>query len=161
MLESAAPVLGKAGGLLAQAATAREKMAQTLAALRREVAKGAEVAAFMEPLLWGEVAGAAELGYGPHGIVMDAAERNLAVVMLQERPPVDEISATMHALGLAHVPVHVVTVAFLLEPVGAALLALALLGQPIGWPEVLGAALLLYGAALVSRSQAGRNRNGV
>lgn len=51
-----------------------------------------------------------------------------------------------------HVPVHVVTVAFLLEPVGAALLALALLGQPIGWPEVLGAALLLYGAALVSRS---------
>ena len=51
-----------------------------------------------------------------------------------------------------HVPVHVVTVAFLLEPVGAALLALALLGQSIGWPEVLGAALLLHGAALVSRS---------
>lgn len=51
-----------------------------------------------------------------------------------------------------HVPVHVVTVAFLLEPVGAALLALALLAQPIGWPEVLGAALLLYGAALVSKS---------
>lgn len=51
-----------------------------------------------------------------------------------------------------HVPVHVVTVAFLLEPVGAALLALLLLDQTFGWREAGGAALLLWGAALVSSS---------
>ena len=44
-------------------------------------------------------AAAAKLCYGPHGIVMDAADRNLAVVMLQERPPVDEIAATMRQLA--------------------------------------------------------------
>ncbi len=44
--------------------------------------------------------------------------------------------------------VHVVSLAVLLEPVGAALLAWFLLGQTVGGIEVLGAGLLLLGAGL-------------
>lgn len=48
-------------------------------------------------------------------------------------------------------PVHVVSLAVLLEPVGAAFLALWLLGQSFGAAEVVGAALLLIGAAIALR----------
>lgn len=57
-----------------------------------------------------------------------------------------------------HVPVHVVSVAVLLEPVGAAVLALTLLGQTVGPREVLGGALLIGGAGLVTLSSARRVR---
>ena len=53
-------------------------------------------------------AAAAKLKYGPHGIVMDAADRNLAVVMLQERLSVDEIRATMRQLAACLEHLHVV-----------------------------------------------------
>lgn len=50
------------------------------------------------------------------------------------------------------VPVHVVSVVVLLEPVGAAWLAYWALGESFGVHEALGAALLLGGAAFVSVS---------
>ena len=53
-------------------------------------------------------AGAAKLRYGPHGIVMHAADRNLAVVMLQEKPSVDEIAATMRELAACLEHLHAV-----------------------------------------------------
>ena len=53
-------------------------------------------------------AAAAELGYGPYGIVMDAAYRNLAVVMLQEQMHVDETAATMRKLAACLEHLHVV-----------------------------------------------------
>jgi drug/metabolite transporter (DMT)-like permease len=46
------------------------------------------------------------------------------------------------------VPVHTVSLAVLLEPAGAALLAWALLGESVGVREALGAAVLLGGVAL-------------
>jgi len=52
-------------------------------------------------------------------------------------------------------PVHVVSLTVLLEPAGAAALAWLALGQPFGWEEVVGAALLLVGAG-VSASDQGR-----
>ena len=53
-------------------------------------------------------AAAAKLDYGPHGVVMDAADRNLAVVMLQEKQGVDEIAATMCKLAACLEHLHVV-----------------------------------------------------
>ena len=53
------------------------------------------------------------------------------------------------------VPVHVVSVVVLLEPVGAAGLAYWLLNESFGALEALGAALLLGGAAFVSISSRG------
>lgn len=46
------------------------------------------------------------------------------------------------------VPVHTVSLAILLEPAGAALVAWALLGDSVGMREALGAAVLLGGVAL-------------
>ncbi|HVH97189.1 MAG TPA: EamA family transporter [Enhygromyxa sp.] len=46
------------------------------------------------------------------------------------------------------VPVHTVSLAVLLEPAGAALLAWALLGESVGGREAVGAAVLLGGVAL-------------
>ena len=45
-------------------------------------------------------------------------------------------------------PVHVVSIAVMLEPVGAALLAFLWLGQQVGQREALGAAALLVGAGM-------------
>ena len=42
---------------------------------------------------------AKKLGYGPRGIVMEAADRNLAVVMLQERLSVSEVAEAMRQLA--------------------------------------------------------------
>lgn len=52
-------------------------------------------------------------------------------------------------------PVHVVSLTVLLEPAGAAALAWVALGQTFGLEEVLGAALLMAGAAVAATGQAG------
>jgi drug/metabolite transporter (DMT)-like permease len=46
------------------------------------------------------------------------------------------------------VPVDRVAIALLLEPVGATLLAWAVLAQPVGVGEMLGAAVVLLGVAI-------------
>ena len=53
-------------------------------------------------------AAAAKLGYGPYGVAMDAAERNLAIVMLQEKMRVRETAATMLQLAVCLEHLHVV-----------------------------------------------------
>lgn len=54
-----------------------------------------------------------------------------------------------------HLAVHLVSVAVLLEPIGASVLAYLVLGETVGPYEVLGGALLLAGAAVVSWSPSG------
>ena len=49
--------------------------------------------------------------------------------------------------GVRHVPVHVVSLAILLEPLGATALAWVALGQVVSRAELLGAAVLLSGVA--------------
>ena len=56
------------------------------------------------PSLCGKFAEAATrigLGGYPHGIVMDAADRNLAVIKLQERPTLKQIVHIMRQVALA------------------------------------------------------------
>jgi len=49
---------------------------------------------------------AQKLCYGPRGIVMEAADRNLAVVMLQERSDVAEVAGVMQQLAACLEHVH-------------------------------------------------------
>lgn len=50
--------------------------------------------------------------------------------------------------AVRHVPVHVVSLAILLEPIGAAILAWIILGRGVGPAEALGAAILIGGIAI-------------
>lgn len=50
--------------------------------------------------------------------------------------------------AVRHVPVHVVALAILFEPVGATVLTVLVLGHPVGLAELLGAAVLLLGVGL-------------
>ncbi|HLT40021.1 MAG TPA: EamA family transporter, partial [Enhygromyxa sp.] len=50
--------------------------------------------------------------------------------------------------AVRRVPVHTVSLAVLLEPAGAALIAWALLGEGVGLREAVGAGVLLVGVAV-------------
>src|SRR5690606_26107787 len=50
--------------------------------------------------------------------------------------------------AVRHLPVHLISMVVLLEPVGATTLAAVILDRPVGGWEVVGAAVLLFGVAL-------------
>ncbi|MFO7563096.1 MAG: EamA family transporter [Enhygromyxa sp.] len=64
--------------------------------------------------------------------------------------------------AVRRVPVHTVSLAVLLEPAGAALIAWVLLGEGVGLREALGAGVLLLGVALgLPRRRHGRSRRDI
>jgi drug/metabolite transporter (DMT)-like permease len=75
-----------------------------------------------------------------------AASDYLAVVYLGLVPGV--IGHGLFNWAVRHTPVHVVSLAALLEPVGAAMLAYLVLGSPVGAVEAAGAVVVLAGVAI-------------
>ena len=68
------------------------------------------------------------------------------------------IGQTLVAYGLARLPVHFGSVALLLQPATAALLAWALVGEPMGGQQAIGAAVILAGIVMARRGAAARAR---
>lgn len=102
------------------------------------------------------------------GTVHLGAAALLAVVVVVFEPEPWPAAATMADLGalvylglvpgvvghgllnwaVRHVPVHVVSLAILFEPVGATVLTVLVLGTAVGWAEAVGAGVLLAGVAV-------------
>ena len=56
------------------------------------------------------------------------------------------------AYALAHLPASFSAVGLLAQPVGAAVLAWAMLAEPLGWLQALGGAIVLAGILLARRA---------
>lgn len=84
-----------------------------------------------------------EPAWVPEGV---GSEHLLAVVYLGVVPGV--VGHGLLNWAVRHVPVHVVALAILFEPVGATVLTVLVLGHAVGWAEAIGAGVLLLGVGL-------------
>lgn len=98
-------------------------------------------------LMAGAMLVVAALGVGDAGRLTDAGDETwLAIVALGLLPGV--VGHGLLNWGVRHVPVHVVSLAILLEPLGATGLAWIVLDEPVGTRELVGAGILLMGVAV-------------